>query len=65
MMNFEDLVRGYEREGDKEALLNLRTIWIQVSEPHRNAHPSVAEALLLICSRRVVMIDEALRRMDR
>jgi hypothetical protein len=64
MLTFADLVAGYEREGDKKALLHLRRIWDELCQAGPDASPMVKLALAGIRSERLALIDAALRRME-
>lgn len=64
MLTFADLVQGYERDGDREALLHLRTIVERFYIAAESSHPLVRLAMEQERDKRLATVDEALGRMD-
>ncbi|MCK1543380.1 hypothetical protein IVB12_15800 [Bradyrhizobium sp. 179] len=64
MLSFADLVRGYEQEGDKEALLQLRGLVERFYIAREGVHPLVKLAIEQERDRRLTMVDEALGRLE-
>jgi hypothetical protein len=62
MLNFDDLVRGYERDGDKEALLHLRGLVERFFAAGEGHHSLIRLAIEQQRGERLAVLDEALGR---